>query len=493
MNYKEKLEEAKNLYASANVDQKYVLESLFPELTEPGDENVKQKIINLIKKSNEVGGWALHKWEADEMLAWLENQGQKPIMNVPSREVILSIWDLGNEWKELTNGCISTEHGTQLDYIRKHWNESEYYLREKQGKQNHADKHELKFHEGDWVVNKFGDSWHIDSFDNKNYQVSDGKGNYNYFPIAKQDEMHHWSIVDANPGDVLAFSYASRLYILVYKGLYEKKFETLMSVFCFYNVEEDTYYDETDNFHVMNTGEIITPATKEQRDLLFQKMQEAGYIFDFEKKELQKIHVIDEGKAEIDHCFTKMMNGEKVNPTCNEEDEEYNGDDYGIDSLYHARRILEKTLGEVDGYQSDDGILEHKCAITAVKKLYEQKPAEWTEEDEETLDSILNDIKQNVIPDEDDVQWLKLLKGRMRPCQKWSEEDESMYTRTLGILGKCYMGQLPTKVEDELKWLKSLNTQKNLKQICNTVDLSKNKNKTLDLLYNELLEKYKGK
>ena len=63
-----------------------------------------------------------------------EKQGeQKPILNVPTREVILSIWDLGNEWKELTNGCISTEYGTQLDYIQKHWHESEYYLREKQG------------------------------------------------------------------------------------------------------------------------------------------------------------------------------------------------------------------------------------------------------------------------------------------------------------------------------------------------------------------------
>ena len=58
------------------------------------------------------------------------------------------------------------------------------------------------------------------------------------------------------------------------------------------------------------------------------------------------------------------------------EDEEYNGEDYGIDSLYHAQRILEKTLGKVDGYQTDDGILSHKCAITAVKKLYEQKPEE---------------------------------------------------------------------------------------------------------------------
>jgi hypothetical protein len=48
------------------------------------------------------------------------------------------------------------------------------------------------------------------------------------------------------------------------------------------------------------------------------------------------------------------------------------GEDYGIDGLYAAVDILKKTLGKVDGYQSDDGILEHKCAITAVKKLYEQ-------------------------------------------------------------------------------------------------------------------------
>jgi len=67
-----------------------------------------------------------------------EKQGEHSIYNVPSREVILAIWDLGNEWKELTNGSISTEYGTQLDYIQKHWHESEYYLKEKQGEQKHV-------------------------------------------------------------------------------------------------------------------------------------------------------------------------------------------------------------------------------------------------------------------------------------------------------------------------------------------------------------------
>lgn len=38
----------------------------------------------------------------------------------------------------------------------------------------------------------------------------------------------------------------------------------------------------------------ITLATKEQRDTLFAKMKEAGYAFDFKKKELKKL-----GQSEV--------------------------------------------------------------------------------------------------------------------------------------------------------------------------------------------------
>lgn len=43
---------------------------------EDDDERIKNNLINLIKMSNEVGGLALHKWEADEMLAWIEKQSE---------------------------------------------------------------------------------------------------------------------------------------------------------------------------------------------------------------------------------------------------------------------------------------------------------------------------------------------------------------------------------------------------------------------------------
>ena len=47
---------------------------IIPELAESEDEKIKNRLINLIKMSNAVGGYALHKWEADEMLAWIEKR-----------------------------------------------------------------------------------------------------------------------------------------------------------------------------------------------------------------------------------------------------------------------------------------------------------------------------------------------------------------------------------------------------------------------------------
>lgn len=105
------------------------------EISEPAESEDKQImkeiaefIYNSVFKPKDMK--KKEKW-----LTWFENQDKHSIYNVPSREVILAIWDLGNEWKELTNGCISTKYGTQLNYIQKHWEESEYYLREKQGKE----------------------------------------------------------------------------------------------------------------------------------------------------------------------------------------------------------------------------------------------------------------------------------------------------------------------------------------------------------------------
>ena len=115
--YKEALEKAREIYKE---DFKAMwLENLFPELKESEDEKIRKQILSFLKEfeCDHYRNLDFSSW-----IAWLEKQGeQKTNTDVPTREVILSIWDLGNEWKELTNGCISTEYGTQLNYIQKHW------------------------------------------------------------------------------------------------------------------------------------------------------------------------------------------------------------------------------------------------------------------------------------------------------------------------------------------------------------------------------------
>ena len=122
-------------------------------------------------------------------------------------------------------------------------------------------------------------------------------------------------------------------------------------------------------------------------------------------------------------------------------------EDYGIDGLYAAVDILQKTLGEVEGYQSDDGILEHKCAISAVKELYEQKPAEWSEEDNIGWDEAFACVTrvEKAAKNEEELQnavtaekWLKEIKFKycVHPIkQEWSEDGERKLNRIYEILG----------------------------------------------------------
>ena len=153
---------SKKLYSNG------IAEEIFPELKESEDEKIRKEIISILRNAY----WTSNRNRFNELVAWLEKQGEKEEPQV-----------------------YETKDGKIITY-------------------SETDGYKVvgpKFHEGDWVVNKFGDSWYIDNLDKKNYQVSDGKGNYNYFPISKQDEMHLWTIQDAKDGDVLA---ASECYVV---------------------------------------------------------------------------------------------------------------------------------------------------------------------------------------------------------------------------------------------------------------------------------------
>ena len=388
--YDEAFNAAKEWYNnpnSSNIGKSY-LYAVFPDLKESKDE----KMWKLIKKyaHYNISDMAL---EADhitreQLESWLEKQGeQKPIINVPPREVILAIWDLGNEWKELTGGSISTKYGTQLDYIQKHWQESEYYLREKQGEQKSTDKVEPKFKIGDWIVNRLGNIWHIDSFDAKNYQVTTTKGEHNYFPINIQDRMHLWTIDDAKDGDVLIDKSGSRECPFVFKATKPSNIKTdipnplVVLGYCGIGgagFTKGSGWGDTANC-------IYYPATKEQRDLLFQKMKEAGYEWDAEKKELKKI---EQKPAEW-----KQENVEELSEFEN--------------AMMHIGYSFFGKRGGLDPNDTSSVKIQAQYLLELA-----QKPAEWSEEDDDDawMNDIISKVENNLQLNKAEIDWLKSLK-----------------------------------------------------------------------------------
>lgn len=98
--------------------------------------------------------------------------------------------------------------------------------------------------------------------------------------ISNAYNWHLWSIEEAKDGDILA----SGGVVFIFKTIHGVKLYCHCSAFKDGSFFADSYDLLTEKYF----GEVY-PATKEQRYLLFQKMKEAGYEWDVEKKELNKI------------------------------------------------------------------------------------------------------------------------------------------------------------------------------------------------------------
>ena len=78
MAQEEKLKEAKRLYETANADQRYVLESLFPELAESEDERIRKALIKFFTLSDDNADYQCCGVHYKDIVAWLERQEYKP-------------------------------------------------------------------------------------------------------------------------------------------------------------------------------------------------------------------------------------------------------------------------------------------------------------------------------------------------------------------------------------------------------------------------------
>lgn len=369
---------------------------LIPELAESEDENIKKWIKKELESKYVVDN-IVNNVMADKALAWLEKQGQhaKFINNI----------QIGDKVTRNQDGVLVNI--SQLNRVAKH-----------------ADKVEPKFHENEWVVVDDGRTGRIiectKDFADVDLEFSCLSTSIN--------NIHLWTIQDAKDGDVLAVE-PENGYHSPFIAIYKERGLNFFNSHCF--ISFDGKFNKGTTGHSIY---LIHPATKEQRDTLEKAMADAGYTFDFGRKELRKL---------------KFRIGDEIK-TDNEE------------SL---------TITKIDekGYWSKDLFI---CGFDDAAKweLVEQKPA-WSKEDENLFRCAIDAVEQESKVRTDGcldeevgkmvTDWLNSLKDRVQPQlkQEWSIYDETIL--------KALIDHFEYKKEfneaedyDIILWLKSLRPQK---------------------------------
>ena len=403
-----------------------------PELAESEDDKIRKEILAFIKRE----GQHIDKYKWPKWTAWLEKQGQKETTydedmlgaieyckknNRPlEKEHIawlekqcIKTMDCSQNHQDSNhpNGCIVLEdfnggegfYKVHLDYLSKKqieeveemvrvWNHEESNT--SNGNSNiqqktFVPKVEPKFHEGEWVIDKQGIVHQIanvvENVTNHTYGYDIvGGGYFN----DNTEGVRLWTIQDAQEGDVLCNYHETfdnpLIFIL-------RKFEHVnfglvrpsdYSSYCFLTAGDRQRFKEGTYHHEFN----IKPATKEQRDTLMKAMADAGYIFDFEKKELKKMEDEPnkcEGCNNAKGCVacvdgSEWAHIEEQNPAWSEEDE------------YNLAFIQETLLG-LDG---DDSYREKCCKMAEWLESSAAKHNQWkpSKEQMERLKGIINSL-----------------------------------------------------------------------------------------------------
>ena len=296
----------------------------------------------------------------------------------------------------------------------------------KQSEQKLAD--EPKFKVGDWVVSPNGIYWHIDAIQNGRYEVTADTGQCSNWPL-DTNIYRLWTIQDAKDSDVLAEDTCT----FIIKKLND---DLSAEIYC-------CLYDDGDfeiNSKLVFDDTCTYPATKEQRDLLFQKIKEAGYEWDAENLQLTKILPVKD--------LSDGINIDKQKSAAWSEDDEHR-----IELL---KALCEDKLLESVPNSTMYG--EMKTTIDWLQSLRPQSKQEWSEEDEKMLDYALDMIEWYSGKDEDKSRlvsdWLKSLRPQLK--HGWSEEDDWIKTKIIKVLLSYETFLNPKETNECIDWLKSL-------------------------------------
>lgn len=260
---------------------------IFPELKESEDsenERIRKVLIgylNQYKEQEECGVKTFYGIPTDDILTWLEQQGeQKPAKNIVEtwKDMRLEVYQQASGNRHESNVSDDTTKMFSLNDIDE--------IVKKMSEQSPADKVEPKFKVGDWIVRELDNTCYqikkcILNVTNNKYGYDLTNGGY----ISSQDAnfYHLWTIQDAKDGDVLA----AEDKIFLYNGNLDLRGR--VCAYCgIYKTHDGLRFTECAIGNYFTYKEPH-PATKEQRDTLEKAMADAGYTFDFEKKELKKI------------------------------------------------------------------------------------------------------------------------------------------------------------------------------------------------------------
>jgi hypothetical protein len=332
------------------------IEELIPELRESEDERIRKDLINYLKSvlsNKKYGDKFIEDW-----IAWLEKRGEQ-------------------EPADKVEPSFDEAQGTPI-------------IKQEENKPN--DKVKPKFHEGDWVV-----------YDNRVYQVVElpkegyinlGLRRNGKIEFAPSTYCRHWTIQDVKNGDVLYENDTKT--ILIFKS------QTCgwIKVYCDFwiNKNKFTGTDPADYGRVSEMN--LKPATKEQRDLLFQMMKEAGYEWDAEKKELKKIEFNPDALIEESYQqqADNIINMVTENPAWSEDDE----------------LMLGKCIDAASGYYSPEDKQSMKDWLNSIKDRVQPQPKqEWSEEDRYNLSDIeamIHTMKGDGLNADRLIDWLTSLK-----------------------------------------------------------------------------------
>ena len=139
---------------------------------------------------------------------------------------------------------------------------------------------EPNFKVGDWVVGKNGEPFPSGNYAEQITIIEDNeKGKRIWLSSTlwvENDYIRLWTIEDANPGDILIDGTTNTI------GIFKEinKTHWYSKIYC-----GNATWGSVFRNGGLHKIEATKPAIKEQRDLLFAKMQEAGYKWDAEKKE----------------------------------------------------------------------------------------------------------------------------------------------------------------------------------------------------------------